>query len=81
MPGHLQVYFEGLIVNYSSHNHGQKLFLRFSLIDDSQGEETEICFTDGATFETITKRGIESMLLLAYNMLLFRTNSQVEKGW
>jgi hypothetical protein len=55
------LHFENLVVNYSSHNHGQKLFIRFSLVDATKpSEDPEICFVDSSVFETITKRGIES---------------------
>lgn len=49
--------FDSLIVKHSSHNHGQRLFLRFVLLDDSG---KELCSVDSSEFETITRRGIES---------------------
>lgn len=48
--------FDNIICKFSSHNNGQKLFLRFVLCD---GSKTRICFIDSEEFETITKRGID----------------------
>merc|ERR1719487_522908 len=48
--------FKNLVVKHSSHNHGQKLLLRFSVMT-SNGHVLQ--FVDSAEFETITRRGIE----------------------
>ncbi|KAL0484246.1 tgrB1 [Acrasis kona] len=53
----VRVSFRNLIVKHSSHNNGQKLLLRFSVIDPKEGNELKSI--DSAEFETITRRGIE----------------------
>jgi hypothetical protein len=52
----VRVAFKNLIVKHSSHNHGQKLLLRFSVTTPT-GIPLES--VDSAEFETITRRGIE----------------------
>jgi hypothetical protein len=49
-----KVSFTQLLVKYSSHLNGQKLSIRFTLLD-SNGKP--ISFIDSYEFETITKRG------------------------
>jgi hypothetical protein len=48
--------FKNLVVKHSSHNHGQKLLLRFSVITTGG---LVLQSVDSAEFETITRRGIE----------------------
>lgn len=48
--------FDNLIVKFSSHLHGAKLFIRFTLQD---AQKQDICYVDAQPFSTITKRGIE----------------------
>lgn len=49
--------FGSLVVMFSSHSNGRRLFVRFRLVD----MERKICLrvVDSCPFETITKRGIE----------------------
>lgn len=48
--------FSDLVVKHSSHNHGQKLLIRFNLV----APDEKILYTvESAEFETITRRGIE----------------------
>lgn len=54
--GKLFVTFKDMVVTKSSHNHGQKLFIRFSLIN-SEGKSLD--HLDSADFSTITRRGVE----------------------
>jgi len=54
--GAVFVTFRSMIVKHSSHNHGQKLFIRFTLLD---AEENAIDQVDTADFSTITRRGVE----------------------
>jgi hypothetical protein len=54
----VELHFDNIIVTQSSHNHGQKLFLRFSLIDGKNRKEpTIIGQLDTNSFQTITRRG------------------------
>eukprot|EP00818_Percolomonas_sp_WS_P000816 CAMPEP_0117445928 /NCGR_PEP_ID=MMETSP0759-20121206/6061_1 /TAXON_ID=63605 /ORGANISM="Percolomonas cosmopolitus, Strain WS" /LENGTH=910 /DNA_ID=CAMNT_0005238145 /DNA_START=91 /DNA_END=2823 /DNA_ORIENTATION=+ len=48
--------FDNLIIKYSSHLHGSKLAVRFTLLD---AQRQEVCFVDSQAFATITKRGVE----------------------
>lgn len=48
--------FKNLVVKHSSHNHGQKLLLRFSVMTTNG---LVLQSVDSAEFETITRRGIE----------------------
>ncbi|KAL0485340.1 ankyrin repeat-containing protein with IPT/TIG domain, partial [Acrasis kona] len=50
--------FDDLVVQYSSHNNGQKLSVRFQLLDANM---KPVCFVDSHEFETITKRGLEKI--------------------
>mmetsp|Transcript_5369 Transcript_5369/g.20045 ORF Transcript_5369/g.20045 Transcript_5369/m.20045 type:complete len:442 (-) Transcript_5369:42-1367(-) len=52
--------FDNCIVKFSSHLHGQKLALRFTLMDRSTGDS--ISFVDSKTFQTITQRGKEKQM-------------------
>lgn len=47
--------FDNMVIQHASHNNGQKLFIRFSL----EHKESLLYRIDTASFETITKRGIE----------------------
>lgn len=51
--------FDNLIIKFSSHLNGQKLSLRFSLLDSNRNC---ISFVDSFEFETITKRGKEKQV-------------------
>jgi len=51
--------FDNLIVKFSSHLNGQKLSLRFSLLDS---QKNLVSFVDSFEFETITKRGKEKQV-------------------
>eukprot|EP01080_Neovahlkampfia_damariscottae_P001945 gene1945-1453_t len=55
-----KINFDELLVKYSSHLNGQKLSLRFSLVD-SQTKKL-LSFIDSYEFETITKRGKEKQV-------------------
>lgn len=50
--------FDNLIIKFSSHLNGQKLSLRFTLLDPNK---KTICYIDSGEFATITKRGKESI--------------------
>jgi len=50
--------FDDIIIQFASHNNGQKLSLRFELLD---AEKKTVCSIDSHGFETITKRGIEKL--------------------
>lgn len=52
--------FEKLILHHASHNYGQKLYLKFNLIDGFTLKQYASIQT--ASFETITRRGKESKL-------------------
>lgn len=47
--------FNNCCCRFSSHSYGQKLALRFTLLD----EDKEICYVDSKCFQTITRRGRE----------------------
>jgi hypothetical protein len=49
--------FDRLIIQHASHNFGQKLFIRFTLVDGFT--LNPISYVDSAPFETITRRGQE----------------------
>jgi ankyrin repeat protein len=50
--------FDDILVQFSSHNNGQKLALRFQLLD---ADKKPVCHVDTYEFETITKRGLEKI--------------------
>lgn len=50
--------FDDIVVQFSSHNNGQKLALRFQLLD---ADKKPVCHVDSYEFETITKRGLEKI--------------------
>jgi hypothetical protein len=50
--------FDDIIMQHSSHNNGQKLALRFQLLD---ADKRVVCHVDSYEFETITKRGLEKI--------------------
>jgi ankyrin repeat protein len=50
--------FDDLVIQFSSHNNGQKLALRFQLLD---ADKRIVCHVDSYEFETITKRGLEKI--------------------
>jgi hypothetical protein len=58
MNGHWMALFDRLIVQHASHNYGQKLFIRFTIVDGFTLQPIAYC--DTASFETITRRGQES---------------------
>ena len=47
--------FDDIVVQFSSHNNGQMLFLQFELLD---ANKTVVCHIMSHGFETITKRGM-----------------------
>jgi hypothetical protein len=47
--------FNNCCCRFSSHSYGQKLALRFTLLEN----EKEICYVDSKCFQTITRRGRE----------------------
>jgi len=50
--------FDNIVVTQSSHNHGQRLFVRFSLMDISNRKDPIIIGqVDTKSFQTITRRG------------------------
>ncbi|KAG2393385.1 hypothetical protein C9374_006916 [Naegleria lovaniensis] len=52
------VVFDDIIIQFASHNNGQKLSLKFELLD---AEKKVVCSIDSYGFETITKRGLEKI--------------------
>lgn len=56
----IELTFDHMICKHSSHNHGQKLFIKFCLVDLSDRKHPkELQSIQSAEFETITKRGVE----------------------
>jgi hypothetical protein len=50
--------FDDIVIQFSSHNNGQKLAIRFQLLDANM---KPVCYVDSHEFETITKRGLEKI--------------------
>ncbi|EFC49553.1 ankyrin repeat domain-containing protein [Naegleria gruberi] len=48
--------FDDIVIQFASHNNGQKLRIKFELLD---AEKRVVCSIESYGFETITKRGIE----------------------
>ncbi|KAL0484234.1 mtnX [Acrasis kona] len=51
----IELHFDNIVVTQSSHNNGQKLFIRFTLVDGEN--EVFLAHVDSAIFQTITRRG------------------------
>lgn len=74
--------YDNCILRFSSHSHGQKLALRWTLFSEGK----RVCSIDSSTFQTITERGIKKQNMRMAersgknnSKIAFKNSSKLEK--